>query len=224
MDASPRIERRRLPVARKDRRPALAALALLLILIGALGSALLVFRSGDRESVLVAAGDIPFGHVMKSTDFHTARAATDTGYLIDASRLAEFVGLRSTSAIPEGSLLSPRMFTTTLIPDGGEAVGIVVDADRRPSDVPTPGQVVRVYYVAGENSSSTEIPRNRVIVNAARVLSVGAGDSAGTESVTVLVSSDVAEDVTNYASSQNLALTILPDDTKPGIDTKKAGK
>lgn len=213
------VERGRMPAARRDRRAALAALALLLVLLGALGSALLVFRSGDRETVLVAAREIPFGHVMTRGDLTTARAATDEGYLLDASALNQVIGTRATSRIPQGALVSGAMFTqSSLVPDGGEAVGVVLDASHRPSEVPQPGDVVRLYFVAGGSNEGAKIPDNPVIVNAARVIDSGAGDSAGTRSLTVLVSSRVAPDVAQYAASGNLAVTALPADTKPDID------
>ena len=215
------FERGRLPVAPRDKRPALAALALLLILLGALGSALLVFRSGDRESVLAARHDIAFGQVMTRGDFSTVRAAADGAALVPARLVDLYVGTRATSTVPEGALLSPKMFDKdTLVPDNGEGVGIVLDPTRRPSQVPETGQVVRVYFVAGNGSSSEAVPDNPVIVNAARVIAVGHGAGAGTTSITVLVRSDLASDVANYASSGNLAVTILPDDTRPSIDWK----
>lgn len=215
------FERGRLPVAPRDRRPALAALALLLILLGALGSALLVFRSGDRESVLAASHDIAFGQVMSRSDFSTVRVAADGAALVPARLVSSYVGTRATSAVPQGALLSPKMFSVdTLVPDNGEGVGIVLDPTRRPSQVPRTGQVVRVYFVSGSGSSTEAAPDNPVIVNAARVISVGHGAGAGTTSITVLVRSDQASDVANYASSGNLAVTILPDDTRPSIDWK----
>lgn len=215
------FERGRLPVAPRDKRPALAALALLLILLGALGSALLVFRSGDRESVLAARDDIAFGQVMSRDDFSTVRAAADGVPLVPAGLIDSYVGTRATSAIPAGALLSPNMFNAkTLVPDDGEGVGIVLDPTRRPSQVPKTGQVVRVYFVAGGGTSTESQPDNPVIVNAARVIGVGHGAGAGTTSITLLVRSDLASDVANYASSGNLAVTVLPDDTKPSIDWK----
>src|SRR5687768_16946461 len=58
----------RLPVPKRDRRPALAALAVLLILAGALGSALIAYRSGDRVDVLVASDDILPGQKIDADD------------------------------------------------------------------------------------------------------------------------------------------------------------
>jgi hypothetical protein len=215
------FDRGRLPVAPRDKRPALAALALLLILLGGLGSALLVFRSGDRESVLAARDDISFGQVMTRGDFSTVRAAAEGAALVPARLIDSYVGTRATSSIPAGALLSPKMFNVdTLVPDSGEGVGIVLDPTRRPSQVPKTGQVVRVYFVAGSGTSTESTPDNPVIVNAARVIGVGRGGGAGTTSITVLVRSDLASDVANFASSGNLAVTILPDDTRPSVDWK----
>ena len=89
------FERGRLPVAPRDRRPALAALALLLILLGALGSALLVFRSGDRESVLAASHDIAFGQVVSRSDFTTVRAAAEGAALVPARLHKELAAHRA---------------------------------------------------------------------------------------------------------------------------------
>jgi len=217
---TPPPSRGRLPVAARDRRPALAALALLLVLVGALGSALLVFRSGDRISVLAARGDISFGQVVTAADFKEVRVAADGVPLLRPSQLQSLAGERATSAIPAGSLVSPGMFTPhAMVPADGVAVGIVVDATKRPSSVPQPGQVVRIYFVAGNGSTSTRVPNDPEIVRAARVLAVGSGGSADSRSLTVLVPATLASVVANYASSGNLAVSTLPDDTKPSIDT-----
>jgi hypothetical protein len=77
---------------------------------------------------------------------------------------------------------------------------------------------VRVYFVSGGGTSTESAPSNPVVVNAARVIGTGRGAGAGTRSITVLVRSDLAADVANFASSGNLAVTVLPDDTKPSID------
>jgi len=213
--------RSRLPVAARDRRPALAALALLLVLVGALGSALVVYRSGDRVGVLAATHDIRFGQTLTQADFRTVQVAADSDVqLLRPSQLASLLTERPTSAIPAGTLVAPGMFATgPFIPADGVAVGIVVDPTKRPSTVPRPGQVVRVFYVSGNGTSSANVPGDHQVVRAARVLSVGSGGSASTRSITVLVPKDLAMQVADLASSGNLAVSTLPDDTKPSIDT-----
>ncbi len=219
--------RGRLPVSRRDRRPTLAIVALLLILLGALGSALVAYRSGDRISVLVAARDIPFGTVVGSDDFLEVRAAADTPGMVLADRRREFEGLHTTTAIPEGALVHPKMFSIAdYVPDRGELVGIVVDSSRRPDPVPRAGQVVRIYYVAAQNSrggNGAAYNPGETIVEAARIVSVGPGTTADSSVVTVLVTEFEAGGLANFASSGNVALTLLPDDTEPPLDTVSVG-
>lgn len=213
------VERGRLPVAPRDRRPALAALALLLILVGALGSALLVFRSGDRAEVLAARDDIAFGQTVTRADFRVVRAAADAESVIEADLVENFVNTRAITAIPAGTLLNNEMFSLRpqdLTPEGGENVGIVIDPSQRPAEIPEPGDIVRIYVVASGNSDINRA--NPVLVQAARVIDRGRGAGAGTTSITVLVRSSIADEVTNFAASGNLAVTVLPKDTEPSID------
>jgi SAF domain len=217
-----RPARGRLPAARRDRRPMLAALAVLLMLSGALGSALIAFRSGDRVSVLAARQDIPFGHVITDADLIEVRAAADTPGLINASFRDNFVGSHALSAIPQGALVHAKMFSESVaVPANGELVGVVLDPDRRPSQTLQPGQVVRLYYVIGASSQGRDgaaYSPGDPVVEAARVVDTGVGNGTDSTSITVLVKADVAGVVANYGSSGNLAVAVLPDQTRPPLD------
>lgn len=70
---------------RRDRRAGLAALALLLILVGALGSALVAYRSGARVDVLVARTDIPAGAKFDRRDMRIARVSADSANVVEAA-------------------------------------------------------------------------------------------------------------------------------------------
>lgn len=221
--AKERAVRGRLPVARRDRRPALAALAVLLILLGALGSALVAFRSGDRTSVLVAARDIPIGQVITRDDFVRTSVAGESRYLVPADLEGDYVGSRARVSVPGGSLVNRKMFTVEKqVPDGAQLVGVVLDTDQRPSDVPEPGDVVRIYFVSGTASDQGGSPNGLApgakVVDAARVVHVGSGRGSDSRNVTVLVPDGAAGDVAEFASSGSLAMTILPTNTRPGVD------
>lgn len=70
----------RLPTAPRERKPALAALAVLLILAGALATMLLVTRSGHRISVVrVGRTTIAAGSKLTAGDFVEASVAEDRG-------------------------------------------------------------------------------------------------------------------------------------------------
>lgn len=218
--STPASARGRLPAARRDRRPALAALALLLVLVGALGSALVSYRSGERVDVLVARRDIPVGAQISAEDLGVARVAADDGAVVDAAAKSRFVGSRATGNIPSGTLVNRTMFKVgNIVPSGAQLVGIVVDVTRRTTTVPRGGDVVRLYYVTGKDGQpSGDVAPGDAVVSAARVLQVGAGSGSDSTSVTVLVADAVAGKVAQFAAAGNLALGVLPDDTKPDVD------
>src|SRR3954471_8284833 len=112
--------RGRLPVQGRDRRAALSALALLLVVLGALGSALVVYRTGHRTDVLIAAHDIRAGQQITAADFDTARVATDSGNVVRASAKGNFIGTYARTEIPAGTLLNNLMFqAANVVPDDG---------------------------------------------------------------------------------------------------------
>ena len=167
--------RGRLPAPVRDRRPALAALALLLVLGGALGSALIAYRSGDRVDVLVARGDIEVGQRVTVADFGVARVASDGGAVVEAAAVGNFVGTRATSRIPAGTLVNSQMFLVadSVVPLRSVVVGVVLSAQQRPALELRAGDVVRVFLVpreAGDGAVGT------VLAAAVRVVEVAPGD------------------------------------------------
>ncbi|GAA0288642.1 SAF domain-containing protein [Kineococcus aurantiacus] len=96
----------RLPGPVRERRPALIAFGLVLVVGGALGSALVVHRSGDRVDVLVARHDIAPGELLTADDLGTARVAADGAATVPAGALANFVGTYATTRIPADTLVN----------------------------------------------------------------------------------------------------------------------
>lgn len=212
--------RGRLPAARRDRRPALAALALLLILGGALGSALLVFRSGDRVDVLVARQDIPVGTIITRGDLTTARVSADGGKTLEAEALDSFIGTQALSTIPAGTLVNNQMFFGgSILPEGAQLVGVVVDITRRTISRPEAGDVVRVYFVSGAGEQTAgDLAPGGTVVEAARVIDTGSGGGSDSMGLSLLVSDDEAGRVADLASSGSLAVSLLPPATEPDVD------
>ncbi|AKU18074.1 SAF domain-containing protein [Luteipulveratus mongoliensis] len=213
----------RLPVRRRDKRPALAALALLLVLAGALGSALIAYRSGQRTDVLVAARDIPVGHKVTAADLTTARVASDSGLVSDASSKPAFVGTYSTTRVPRGTLINGKMFQAQgVTPDNAELVGVVLPATQSLSGI-TSGSVVAAYYVPGKAGAGQDTPSSRagtrILVSARVVSASGAGTTSdGSTRLTLLVPTAKVSEVVSNASAGTLAVTQLPEGTKPQVD------
>jgi hypothetical protein len=210
----------RLPVQSRDRRPALAALALLLVVAGALGAALVVYRSGQRTDVLVAAHEIKPGQRVSAGDFDTARVSADAGSIVHASSRSAFVGSFAITDIPAGTLINNQMFQATrVIPAGGVVVGVTISGGQRPADQITTGTVVRAYYVSKQSSSESQPAAGVVLAEAARVVATHES-STNSDDVTVslLVSSDQAAQLVSASAAGNVALAVLAPGTKPELD------
>lgn len=210
----------RLPVPKRDRRPALAALAVLLILAGALASALIAYRSGDRVDVLVARDDIQPGQRIDADDLTVARVANDGGAVVDASAKDSYIGSYATTRIPKDTLINRTMFKVNgIIPDGAQLVGVVLPATQRLSQDVSAGDVVRLYYVIGKGQPQSNADPGTAVVEAGRVTGTSnAGANSTESSITVLVRDDVAGLVAQYASAGQLAVAKLPDSTRPQVD------
>lgn len=210
----------RLPATR-TRRPTFAALAVLLILVGALASAWLVYRSGNRVDVLVARGDIVAGQQVTADDFSVARVATDDAPVIIASARQNFEGSYAVGSIPEGTLLNASMFLRgDVVPDDGVVVGMVLTPQQRPAQDVRPGDVVRLYLVPPDEAGGTVAGEpGDTVVSAARVVEVGPATSGAQGlSVSVLVTSADSGNVVAAASAGQVAMARLAADTEPTID------
>jgi hypothetical protein len=227
------VDRGRLPVQQRDRRAALSALALLLVVAGALGSALVVYRSGHRTDVLVAAHEIKPGQLMSAEDFTTARVANDSGATIPATSRLHFIGTYSTVDVPAGTLLNRLMFVTgAVLPPDGVVVGLVLPSTHRPAVAIKAGDVVRVYLVrknadapagtattpAGATPAPTVAASGSVLVASARVVEAPAATSGDSVSISLLLKATDAQAVVVDAASQEIAVARLPVGTVPGID------
>lgn len=211
----------RLPARTRDKRPALAALALLLVLLGALGSALIVYRSSERTEVLMAARTIEQGQVLVREDFRMVEIAWDDDdtQLIGATAIDNFVGASALTHIPANAVLAPQMFTASeMAPDGAAQVGVMVPAPARPSDMFRVNDIVRVYQVAGATAVG-ERDDTEELVSAAKVIAVGeASTTSDLVHVTVLVPEDDAPAVIGASSAGSAALAVLPADAAPVVD------
>jgi hypothetical protein len=212
--------RGRLPVHSRDRRPALAALALLLIVGGGLGAGLIVYRTGQQTDVLVANHTIHPGDVVSADDLTTVRLSGGSTNTVAASNEHAYVGSVAVTTVPDGALLNPLMFHTKrgVIPAGGQSLGISVPAQQRPSTQFSAGDIVQAYYVVKGNSSGADTaPVATKIADPLLVIGVHTSSGDGSSIVSVLVGADTAAALAIPASQGNIVLTKLPVGTKPEL-------
>jgi len=150
------VGRDRLPVAPRQRRPALAILAVLLILVGGLASALLVMRTSQQATVVVAARDIPAGQKITADDIKQARLGGDTAnYVGWADRNQVLGNSPKTTGIPAGAPITSDSLTRGAGPTGDEAmVGLKLTYNQAPVGAIGEGVHVKVLYTPSDAGTS----------------------------------------------------------------------
>ncbi|MEU6176422.1 SAF domain-containing protein [Streptomyces coeruleorubidus] len=214
----------RLPTPPRERKPALAALAVLLILVGALGATMLVLQVGDRVEVVKVTRDIQQGESVTSDDVTSALVAADDSInYVKWNQLSALKNLKARTTIYKDTVVMGQMFGE----DGGVAagkstVGLSLKAGQYPTGLQR-GDTVAAYRVSADSgagnsnsSSSSSAAGNSVIVDQARVTYVPGAKNSGDElvsstnlAVTLTVDSDKAADLAQAASNGEVALVLV---------------
>ncbi|TGB06017.1 RcpC/CpaB family pilus assembly protein [Streptomyces sp. MZ04] len=218
----------RLPAPPRERKPALAALAVLLILIGALGATVLVLRAGERIEVVKITNEIPAGESVSDSNVTSVMVAEDSGInYVKWSQVDGLKKLKATNTIPKGAVAVGEMFSSKSgLPAGKSAVGVSLKEGQYPADGLKAGDTVDVYQVGDSASSGSNDKEtggsagtgasDSPIVAAARVSSIADKSdstvSTGALGVTLLVDSADAAAVTRAASAGAVSLVqVSPD-------------
>jgi hypothetical protein len=173
-------------VPTRQRRPALAALALVLVLGGAALSAFLVLNSGQKQSVLVLSKDVEFGHQFVVSDFHEDQIsfAVSGPRPVKFSELSQIVGrhYRATVPLRNGTILTIAMISTQIeVPSTNYAsLGVSVPEGQYPPALRA-GDKVKILYTptsdkgvpAGGVKNGTPLPLGQTLVDVAYVTAVG---------------------------------------------------
>jgi len=107
-----------LPSAPRERRPLLAALAVLLIVGGALLAGLLAMRLDQRAQMLAAKDTIKAGQVIDKEDLVSASVSSDLTTLVRADQVDQVVGRTARVEISKGQLLDTSQLATDPVPGG----------------------------------------------------------------------------------------------------------
>lgn len=203
---------RKLPVPPRERRPALAALAVLLILGGALATTLLVMRSGERVSAIRIVEQVGMGQPIPPSALQEVQIA-DTGisYVSWRDREAVTKWYAAVTLLP-GTLLTEAMVAKSngIVGPEKALVGLALKPGQMPYGLQK-GDIVQVIYVPGAGRAADR-GQQRVLATSARVDAVGGGSGRTGASglVSVLVDTSVAPDIAQHASTGEIALIKLP--------------
>jgi hypothetical protein len=207
LQVPPQRLRDRLPRSRRQRRPAVAAVGLMLIVLFATVGAALAVRADHSVAVLALTRDVPAGHVVTSSDLRVAHISGSGVSALAGSSAGTVVGETVTASLPAGTLLSPGMLSHSSSPPNGEQVVAVA---LKPGAVPAgvaAGRDVDLVPVVLSTARSTAVPTS---VFRARVLDVMRDTTSGAVVVSVEVDAAAAAQVAQLAASGALAMTLLP--------------
>ncbi|MEU9879316.1 hypothetical protein [Streptomyces phaeochromogenes] len=213
----------RLPSPPRERKPALAALAVLLILVGALGATMLVLRAGDRVEVVKVTSDIQAGESV-GDHVESVLVADDAGInYVRWSQHKTLETLKAKSTIYKGTLVIGEMFgTEASVPAGKAVVGLSLKEGQYPEGIQS-GDLVAAYQVGNTSSSNSDDETGTgsagtggtPIVDNARVAKVPEAKSDTTISstnkrVTVTVDESDAAALARAAAANQVALVLIP--------------
>ncbi|GGV76853.1 hypothetical protein [Streptomyces massasporeus] len=214
----------RLPTPPRERKPALAALAVLLILVGALGVTMLVLQVGDRVEVVKVTKEIQAGESVGTNVTSVMVAADDSINYVKWDQLATLKTLKAKSTIYSDTVVMGQMFAKKAsLPAGKASVGLALKEGTYPADLKA-GDLVSAYRVSSTGSGSNSSDSNSgsggtsssggALVDAARVNTVAADDDAtvstGNLSITVLVDQADAAALASAAAANQVAIVHVP--------------
>jgi hypothetical protein len=143
----------RLPTAGRERKPALAALAVLLILAGALATMVLVNRSGNRVSVIEMTHTVAAGTRIQAGDMTEVQVAADSNiHYVLFSQIDKVAGGYAGTTLVGGSLLVQEMLDSSqhqALAAGQAMVGYLFKEGQYPVNQLQPGQVVELWQTNG---------------------------------------------------------------------------
>lgn len=172
----------RLPVPPRQRRPALAALAVVLILGGAALAATLVLTSGQKQEYLLLNKDVAVGEVLTPQHFLQQPLSSTQSSVFAPVPVSDFYGRvngkRALVALRKGSLLTQGTFGDRITPAKGlTQLSLNVPEGQYPAGLQS-GDIVRVLHTPrastnnSANAAEKQVPRGATLVRSAYVTSV----------------------------------------------------
>jgi len=194
---------------RARRRPALLALGVALVALGALATVWLVGSQAQRTSVVVMARDVPYGAVVSEADLSTTDVSLDPGVsVLSATERDRVVGMTAATALSAGSLLSPAQLRATSPPSPGQVlVGVAVAATRMPAGGLSAGDRI---LIVDTPPADADPPSGVPASIAALVVRVGPVDLNGVSVVDVTVATGDGPALAARSATGRIAIIVQP--------------
>lgn len=200
-----------LPPPRRRRRPALLAVAVALVVLGALGATLVASSLGHTSPVIALRGPVAWGEPIRATDLVEARIAADPALSpIPYADRDEVIGLLAATDLTAGSLLTRDQVTAERFPPAGlQLVGVAVTSAQLPVTPLQPGDKLLLVPVAAADGAAVGQPPPADPVEAT-VARVGEAGVDRLRAVDVLVAAADGPDVAARAAAGQLVIVVVP--------------
>ena len=200
-----------LPPPRRRRRPALLALALAMVVLGALGAAYLATSLGQTSPVIAVAREVPWGQAITAADLVEARVSADPALEpIPYRERDEVIGMVAATTLMPGSLLTREALTGRPLPPAGQQlVGVGVSPVQLPATPLRPGDDVLLVPVAGSGDVGAPAAAGTPRTVDATVVQSGSPGTDGLRVVDVLVDAADGPDVAARAAAGLIAIVVV---------------
>ena len=214
---------RRMPSAPRERKPALAAVAILLVALGAASAGYLVLNAGHRVGAVEITQDVGQGQQIPASAIKEVQINSDTDVSYVAWQYANRVtGVFAAVQIPAGTLLTPKMTeATSNLTAGKVEVGLSLKPGQAPTNLLI-GQTVRAFPVGtgsgcgggangtGGGTGATATPGEPITTGTIVSVSGSTTTNGSTAAVTLAVPETDAGVLACYASAQDVAIALTP--------------
>ena len=200
---------RRMPSRQRERKPALFALAILLVALGAGAAGLLVIRAGAQVQAIEIVQQVNQNSQIPVTAMEEVGIPSGSAIsYVPWSQAGQVSKFFAATTIPAGTLLTEKMVAAANNTTAGlDLVGLLLKAGQVPSNL-QPGEKVEAVAV-GTACGTTA---GAVLAQQAQVTDVSgsAGASGSSAVVTVAVQPADAGALTCSAANGNVGLALLP--------------
>jgi hypothetical protein len=200
---------RRLPSAPRERKPALFALAILLVALGAGAAGLLVVRAGSKVQAIEIVQQVNQNAQIPGTAMQEVGISAGSGVsYVPWDQVGQVARYFAATTIPAGTLLTQNMVSAkSSVTANEDVVGLSLKAGQLPGNL-QPGDRVEAFAIG----AACGITAGTVLTQQAQVTTVSGSATAtgSTASVTVAVQPADAGPLTCSASNGNVGLALLP--------------
>jgi hypothetical protein len=198
-----------MPSAPRERKPALFALAILLVALGAGAAGLLVLRAGTRVQAIEIVQQVNQNAQIPVSAMQEVGISAGSGVsYVPWSQASQVERYFAATTIPAGTLLTRNMVSSSSnVTAGQDMVGLSLKAGQVPGDL-QPGDKVEAIAVG----TVCGVTAGTVLAQQAEVTGVSgnATSTGSTASVTIAVQPADAGPLTCSAANGNVGLALLP--------------